>query len=87
MTAKAATETVYHSFDEPGLGIKDQLHSIAKTYPHIARLKTIGYSIQGRPCWPCGCPKAGSITVANPGFFLLPHITPGSGSPPRWRFA
>ncbi len=49
MTAKAANETVYHSFDEPGLGIKDQLHSIAKTYPHIARLKTIGHSIQGRP--------------------------------------
>ena len=49
MTAMAATETVYHSFDEPDLGIKDQLYTIAKRYPHIAKLKTIGHSIQGRP--------------------------------------
>jgi hypothetical protein len=49
MTAMAATETVYHSFDEPNLGIKDQLYAIAKSYPRIAKLKTIGTSIQGRP--------------------------------------
>ena len=40
---------VYHSFDEPINGIKDQLHNIAATYPHIAQLKTIGHSIQKRP--------------------------------------
>ncbi len=45
----AASETVYHSFDEPDLGIKDQLYRIAKAYPHITNLKTIGHSIQGRP--------------------------------------
>ena len=63
MAAMSATETVYHSFDEPDLGIKDQLHAIAKTYPHITWLKTIGYSHQGRPMlamrlskhhWKCG---------------------------------
>jgi len=40
---------VYHSFDEPINGIKDQLHKIAATYPHIAQLHTIGQSIQHRP--------------------------------------
>jgi hypothetical protein len=40
---------VYHSFDEPINGIKDQLHTIAATYPQIAQLKTIGHSIQKRP--------------------------------------
>lgn len=45
----AMTETLYHSFDEPDLGIKDRLRAITKAYPRITRLKTIGYSIQGRP--------------------------------------
>ncbi len=40
---------VYHSFDEPINGIRAQLQTIAATYPHIAQLKTIGHSIQGRP--------------------------------------
>ncbi|MEJ2600687.1 MAG: M14 family zinc carboxypeptidase [Anaerolineales bacterium] len=40
---------VYHSFDEPINGIKDQLRNIAATYPHIAQLKTFGHSIQNRP--------------------------------------
>jgi hypothetical protein len=40
---------VYRSFDEPINGIKDQLHTIAATYPHIAQLKSIGNSIQQRP--------------------------------------
>jgi len=40
---------VYHSFDEPINGIKDQLRTIAATYPSIAQLKTIGKSIQNRP--------------------------------------
>ncbi|NNG01984.1 MAG: zinc carboxypeptidase, partial [Desulfobacteraceae bacterium] len=44
-----AAETVYHSFDEPGVGIKDQLYDIAETYPRITHLETIGYSIQERP--------------------------------------
>jgi len=51
MTMMAAVETpsVYHSFDEPVLGIKDQLYQIADDYPEITKLETIGYSIQGRP--------------------------------------
>jgi hypothetical protein len=40
---------VYHSFDEPINGIKDQLRTIAATYPKIAQLKTFGHSIQKRP--------------------------------------
>jgi hypothetical protein len=40
---------VYRSFDEPINGIKDQLHKIAATYPHIAQLKSIGNSLQQRP--------------------------------------
>jgi hypothetical protein len=40
---------VYHSFDEPKNGIKDQLHKIAATYPHVAQLNTIGQSIERRP--------------------------------------
>jgi hypothetical protein len=40
---------VYHSFDEPINGIKDQLRTIAATYPQIAQLKTFGHSIQNRP--------------------------------------
>jgi hypothetical protein len=46
---QAAAGTVYHSFDEPVLGVKDQLKAIEKKYPKIAKLHTIGYSIQGRP--------------------------------------
>ncbi|UCD77053.1 MAG: hypothetical protein JSW26_16675, partial [Desulfobacterales bacterium] len=48
-TAKQAADSVYHSFDEPNLGIKDQLHQIAAQYPRIAHLTTIGYSTQNRP--------------------------------------
>jgi len=48
-TATDVSETVYHSFDEPDLGIKDQLYAIAKAHPRITWLKTIGYSHQGRP--------------------------------------
>jgi hypothetical protein len=40
---------VYRSFDEPINGLKDQLHKIAATYPHIAQLKSIGNSLQQRP--------------------------------------
>lgn len=40
---------VYHSFDEPVHGIKAQLYEIEDTYSDIARLETIGYSIQERP--------------------------------------
>ncbi|MCP4748456.1 MAG: zinc carboxypeptidase [Desulfobacteraceae bacterium] len=42
-------QSVYHSFDEPGLGIKDQLYCIAQTYPDIVKMETIGYSHQQRP--------------------------------------
>jgi len=49
LQAKAAGETVYHSFDEPTYGIKDQLVKIQADYPQLCRLKTIGYSIQNRP--------------------------------------
>jgi len=40
---------VYHSFDEPVYGIKDQLRTIAATYPKITQVKTFGHSIQNRP--------------------------------------
>lgn len=46
---KTAAETIYHSFDESDLGIRDQLYTIAQSYPQITRLETIGYSIQNRP--------------------------------------
>jgi hypothetical protein len=47
--AQAAAATVYHSFDEPGMGIRDRLAQIAAEYPRLAKLETIGYSIQQRP--------------------------------------
>ena len=40
---------VYHSFDEPITGIKAQLQKLAATYPKLAKLDTIGKSVQGRP--------------------------------------
>lgn len=40
---------VYHSFDEPVHGINAQLYEIEDTYSDIAKLETIGYSIQERP--------------------------------------
>ena len=40
---------VYHSFDEPITGIRAQLRKTAATFPRIAQLHTIGYSLQGRP--------------------------------------
>ena len=40
---------VYHSFDEPINGIKDQLRILAATNPKIAQLKTVGRSLQNRP--------------------------------------
>ncbi|MCP3944856.1 MAG: zinc carboxypeptidase [Desulfobacteraceae bacterium] len=46
---RATTESVYHSFDEPTLGIKDQLYKIAETYPDITDLEVIGYSTKDRP--------------------------------------
>lgn len=45
----AAAQSVYHSFDEPGLGIRDRLYEIAEAYPRLTQLETIGYSHQGRP--------------------------------------
>ena len=42
-------ETVYHSFDEPVFGIKDQLAEIEKTYPDIIKVTPVGRSIQKRP--------------------------------------
>ncbi|MGD9224740.1 MAG: M14 family metallopeptidase, partial [Desulfobacteraceae bacterium] len=44
-----AAASVYHSFDEPDTGIKAQLEQIAKGYPELTRLETIGYSVQKRP--------------------------------------
>ena len=49
MTAQDAEETVYHSFDEETLGIRDQLTAVAEAYPEITSLETIGTSIQDRP--------------------------------------
>ncbi len=43
------TDTVYHSFDESGVGIKDRIYQVAAEYPNIVELETIGYSIQNRP--------------------------------------
>ncbi len=45
----AVDETVYHSFDEPGAGVRDQLYTIAKAHPRLTHLETIGYTHQGRP--------------------------------------
>ncbi|MDJ0782304.1 MAG: M14 family zinc carboxypeptidase [Desulfosarcinaceae bacterium] len=47
--SEADSSSVYHSFDEPVLGIEDQLTAIAAEYPHLTRLETIGYSHQRRP--------------------------------------
>ena len=47
--AMRTAESVYHSFEEPTLGIKDQLYQITADYPDISYLTTIGYSIQSRP--------------------------------------
>lgn len=47
--AAEAAETIYHSFDEAGLGIKDRIRKVAADYPDLTRLETIGYSINRRP--------------------------------------
>ena len=44
-----ATAPAYHSFDESGTGIRDRLVQIAADYPNLARLETIGYTLQERP--------------------------------------
>jgi murein tripeptide amidase MpaA len=49
MKDSTTTASVYHSYDEPKLGIKDQLKAIEKKYPRIAKLHTLGSTIQGRP--------------------------------------
>ncbi len=46
---KAAAESVYHSFDEPDLGIQDQLVQMATDYPDLINMESIGVSIQQRP--------------------------------------
>jgi hypothetical protein len=43
------TYTVYHSFDESGNGIKDQLYKIQNRYNKITQIEDIGHSIQNRP--------------------------------------
>lgn len=58
---KTAAETIYHSFDESDLGIRDQLYAIAQCYPRITRLETIGYSIQSRPLLAMCLSKKGKI--------------------------
>jgi hypothetical protein len=40
---------VYHSFDEPILGIKAQLRTLASSYPQLTALRTIGQSVERRP--------------------------------------
>jgi hypothetical protein len=60
MATTAVGETVYHSFDEPDLGIRDRLLAIAKAHPRITRLETIGYSIQGRPMLAMRLAKGGN---------------------------
>jgi hypothetical protein len=47
--ATAEAESVYHSFDEAGLGIRDRLYAIAEEFPRLTELETIGFSHQGRP--------------------------------------
>ncbi|WP_020407613.1 M14 family metallopeptidase [Hahella ganghwensis] len=44
-----ASDTVYHSFDEPDLGVKDTLFKMAEDYPDLVTLYSIGESVQGRP--------------------------------------
>ncbi|MEJ2641120.1 MAG: M14 family metallopeptidase [Desulfosarcinaceae bacterium] len=46
---EGSPETVYHSFDEPALGVRDRLYAIAAEFPRLTELKTIGFSHQGRP--------------------------------------
>ncbi len=40
---------VYKSFDEPISGIRAQIRRINSGYPHLAQVKSIGHSLQGRP--------------------------------------
>ncbi len=45
----AAGTPVFHSFDEPELGVKDTLYAMAEKYPNLISLYNIGESVQGRP--------------------------------------
>ncbi|OZG72311.1 carboxypeptidase [Hahella sp. CCB-MM4] len=45
----SVSDTVYHSFDEPELGIKDSLYKMAEDYPDLVSLYSIGETVQGRP--------------------------------------
>jgi len=44
-----APTSVFHSFDEPVLGVKDTLYAMAEKYPNLISLYSIGESVQGRP--------------------------------------
>jgi len=64
-TAAPISETIYHSFDEDGLGIKDRLHKVAADYPNLAALETIGYSLDNRPMLALCLTKKNGIGKAN----------------------
>lgn len=49
LSQRTATMSVYHSFDEPELGIKDRLYKVAADYPELVQMESIGTSYQGRP--------------------------------------
>jgi hypothetical protein len=47
-SARGAAGSVYHSFDEPDIGMKARIYQVAEQYPDIAKLKVFGHSINGR---------------------------------------
>ena len=64
---------VYKSFDAPRLGIKAQMRKLAATYPHLCRIKKIGYSIQGRKILAMGLTNEKIKTDKPQVLFLATH--------------
>ncbi|MCP4691714.1 MAG: zinc carboxypeptidase, partial [Desulfobacterales bacterium] len=65
-------DSVYHSFDEPVNGIRAQLEQIARDYPGLATLETIGHSLQNRPLLAMRL-TAGPVS-SRPGFWNIGRI-------------
>ncbi len=67
-------ETVYHSFDEPDVGIKDRIFRVAEDYPELVELETIGYSINERPLLALSLTKKSKKLMGKKGRKCKPEV-------------
>ena len=81
---KAAGYTVYRTYSEPG-GIADEIRALARQYPKITELVTLGRTVQGKPILALKVTKnAGpSRDGKRRRCSTRRRSTPASGSPPE----